>query len=238
MTTNQKQRVLNIRTQINTPNEVIKPMRTEKLLGIIIQNDLKWNEYLLHDEKSLIKQLTSRLNALKIITKIASFKVRLMIANGIFCSKLIFEIFLWGGTEEYLLEALQVIQNKAARSVCKGDKYTAVADLLRQCGWLSVKQLVFFHSVVLVYKTILTTYPKYIYDKLSTQFPYNTRLANTEAVRMGSRFQSRLELTEKSFMNRATLSYNLIPPEIRKVPKLQNFKKKLRKWVVEIIKLK
>ena len=217
---------------------MIKPIRTEKLLGIIIQNDLKWNEYLLHSEKSLIKQLTSRLNALKIITKVASFKVRLMIANGIFCSKLIFQISLWGGTEEYLLEALQVIQNKAARSVCKGDKYTAVVDLLRQCGWLSVKQLIFFHSVVLVYKTILTTYPKYIYDKLSTQFPYNTRLANTEAVRMGSRFQSRLELTEKSFMNRATLSYNLIPPEIRKVPKLQNFKKKLRKWVVENIKLK
>ena len=55
---------------------------------------------------------------------------------------------------------------------------------------------------------------------------------------MGSRFQSRLELTEKSFMNRATLSYNLIPPELRKVPKLPSFKKKLRKWVVENIKLK
>ena len=151
--------MLNIRTKINTPNEVIKPIRTEKLLGIVIQNDLKWNEYLLHNEKSLIKQLIPRLNALKIITKIASFEVRLMIANGIFCSKLIFQISLWGGTEVNLLEALQVIQNKAARSVCKGDKYTAVVDLLRQCGWLSVKQLVFFHSVVLVYKTLLTTYP-------------------------------------------------------------------------------
>ena len=96
----------------------------------------------------------------------------------------------------------------------------------------------FFHSVVLVYKTILTTYPKYIYTKLSTQFPYNTRLANTEDVRMGSSFQSRLELTENFFKNRATLSYNLIPPELRKVPNLQSFKKELKKWVMENIKPK
>ena len=121
--------------------------------------------------------------------------------------------------------------------MCRGDKYAEVADQLKQCGWLSVKQLVFFHSVVLVYKTILTTYLKYIYNKLSTQFPYNTSLANTEAVRMGSKFQSKSELTQKSSMNRATTSYNLIPTELRKVPKLELFKKKLKIWVMENIKL-
>ena len=55
---------------------------------------------------------------------------------------------------------------------------------------------------------------------------------------MGSRFQSRLGLTEKSFMNRATISYNLKTPELRKVPKLQSFKKELKKWMMENIKLK
>ena len=38
---------------------------------------------------------------------------------------------------------------------------------------------------------------------------------NTEAVRMGPRFQSRLDLTQKSLIKRATLSYNLIPPELQ-----------------------
>ena len=165
MTSKQKHRILNIKTKIDTPIEEIKPIRTEKLLGIFIQNDLKWTEYILNNEKSLIKQLTSRISALKIISRVANFKVRLVIANGIFCSKLIFQISLWGGTEDYLIKALQVLQNKAARVVCKGDKFTSVSTLLKQCGWLSVKQLVFFHSVVLVYKTFLTTYPKYIFNK-------------------------------------------------------------------------
>ena len=111
------------------------------------------------------------------ISGAANFKTRLMIANGIFSSKLIFQISLWGGTEEYLLKALQIVQNKAARCVARRGLRTPVRELLRQCGWLNVKQLVFYHSVILVYKTLLTTYPKYIFQKLSTDFPYNTRLA-------------------------------------------------------------
>ena len=194
MTTQQKQRIINIDVKINTPMEEIKPIKTEKLLGIHIQNDLKWTEYIQNADKSLLKQLNSRLNALKMISGIASFKVRLMIANGIFCSKLIFQISLWGGTKDYLLQALQVVQNKAARFVARRGKYTPVADLLRQCGWLSVRQLVFYHSVILIFKTILTTYPKYIYSKLATEFTYNTRLAQLDSLRMGPDFQSRLEL--------------------------------------------
>jgi hypothetical protein len=84
-----------------------------------------------------------------------------MIANGIFCSKLILEISLWGGTEEFL-NSLQIVQNKAARFVSRRGIYTPVADLIKECGWLSVRQLVFFHSVMVIYKTILTTYPKHI----------------------------------------------------------------------------
>ena len=162
---------------------------------------------------------------------VASFKARLMIANGIFCSKLIFQISLWGGTEEYLLNALQVVQNKAARAVTRRGRYTPVADLMRQCGWLSVRQLVFYHSVILVYKTLQTTYPKYIYSKLCSEFPYNTRLAQSESVRMGLEFKSKLELTEKSSMTRATVSFNLLPTQLRQIPKLETSKKKLKVWV-------
>ena len=91
-----------------------------------------------------------------------------------------------------------------------------MADLLRQCGWLSVRQLSFYHSVILIYKTILIKYTKYIHSKLSTQFPYNTRLAESESVRMGSDFQAKLDITERSFMNRATVNYNQLPAELRK----------------------
>ena len=154
MTTKQKRRILNVDIKVDTPTEEIGHIKCERLLGVCIQDDLKWSNYILHDEKSLIKQLSTRLQALRMISSAGSFKIRLMVANGIFCSKLIFQICLWGGTEEYLLNALQVVQNKAARFVTRRDRYTSVQDLIRQCGWISVKQLVFYHSVILIYKII------------------------------------------------------------------------------------
>ena len=87
--------------------------------------------------------------------------------------------------------------------------------------------------MVQIYKTIMTTYPKYIYSKLCSEFPYNTRLAQSDSVRMGPDFMAKLELTEKSFLNRATVSFNKLPSEIRKIEKLEAFKAKLKEWVLE-----
>ena len=44
MTTRQKQRLININVKINAPTEEIKPIKSEKLLGIFIQDDLKWGD--------------------------------------------------------------------------------------------------------------------------------------------------------------------------------------------------
>ena len=233
MTTDQKRKKIKINTVIKTSKNDILPIKTEKLLGIEIQDNLKWGEHILNSDKSLIKQLNSRLSALKIISGVASFKTRLMIANGIFCGKLIYQISLWGGTEEFLLDAVQKVQNKAARTVAKKGIY--MAELLRQCGWLSVRQLAYYHSVLTIYKTLQTTCPRYIHDKLKSQFSYNTRLAASEVVKLGADFQAKLTLTEKSSVNRSTVCFNQLPLDIRKIPKIDTFKKKLKMWVSENI---
>ena len=80
---------------------------------------------------------------------------------------------------------------------------------------LSVKQLVVYHIVILVYKTLQTTFPRYIYSKLTSKFPYNSRLAESQAVRMGPDFRSKLELTERSFMQRATVSFNQLSTTLK-----------------------
>ena len=73
---------------------------------------------LLRQEKNcLIKRLTSRLNALQKVSVHATFKTRLSAANGVFMSVLAYLIPLWGGCEGYLVKALQVLQNRAARQL-------------------------------------------------------------------------------------------------------------------------
>ena len=84
-------------------------------------------------------------------------------------------IQVWGGTNSYLINILQVLQNRAARLVTKLGWGTSTKVLLDQCGWLSVKQLVEYHSLILVYKIKSKKKPEYLYDKLSTPFTSNTR---------------------------------------------------------------
>ena len=74
--------------EIRTPTEVITPSQTEKLLGAVVHQDLKWADHILHDEESLVKVLSKRLGALKKICKVTNFKNRKMIAEGLIMSKL------------------------------------------------------------------------------------------------------------------------------------------------------
>ena len=90
----------------------------------------------------------------------------------------------------------------------------------------------------MIYKTLQISHPKHIYSKLSSEFPYNTRLSQSDSVRMGSEFQCKLEITEKSFMNRATVDFNKLPAELKQTSKLETFKKKLKIWVLENYKVK
>ena len=206
---------------------IIHPSATEKLLGCHIHQSLKWKEHIQANEKSLIRQLTSHLNALRKLAINAPFKTRLMAANAVFISVLSYLISLWGASEGYLLRALQVVQNKAARCVTKVSWFTATRQLLKQCGWMSIKQLVFYHTALTMHKTLKSGKPVYTRQKLTHDFPYQTRQATGGHVR-----HSLDSVAEGSFISRGTTAYNRIPDSLRSTSSLPLFKKKLKNWTL------
>ena len=224
-----KRKMENIRVEVSlvAGTHTIHPSETEKLLGCHIHQSLKWREHIQTNESSLIRQLTSRLNALRKLAVNAPFKTRLMAANSVFISVLSYLIPLWGSCEGYLMKALQVIQNKAARSVTKVSWFTPTRQLLLQCGWMSIRQLVLYHTVLTMRKILKSGKPLYLQNKLSSQFPYPTRQATGGHVR-----QTLDSVAEGSFISRGTKAYNCIPDDIRSTQNLPTFKKKLKNWIL------
>ena len=108
-----------------------------------------------------------------------------MVANGIVLSNLTYLIQLYGGCSEELLSSLQVLQNKAARAVTKLDRTTPVPTLLLQCGWMSVRQMISYHSLLLLHRAKQTKKPGYIFSKINDKFTRSTRLATTEGIKNG-----------------------------------------------------
>ena len=92
---------------IRTPSEVIEQSRSEILLGCWLHQDMNFDDHILGNNESVLRSLNTRIGALKIIRKVVSFKVRRVVANGIFMSKVIYLIELCGGSPKYLLGYLQ-----------------------------------------------------------------------------------------------------------------------------------
>ena len=204
----------------------IQPTESEKLLGGHLHQSLEWKLHIRDHKESLMNQLNSRLNGLRKLCVNASFGTRLMVANGVVMSKLVYLITLWGGAQQFLLNAVQVQQLAAARAVCGfGCWRWSRRKLLDKLGWLSVRQLVFYHSVLQVHKTLKTRVPLSLFQALSVDFPRWTRTAAHGQIRQDNSF-----LSQDTFKYRAMKSYNSVPDSVR-TGSTETVKRKLKQWI-------
>ena len=203
----------------------IVPTESEKLLGAQLHQNLGWGCHIRDHKLSLLNQLSSRINGLKKICGNATFTTRLMVANGVVISKLTYLITLWGGSPQYLINALQIQQLKAARLVCGFASYRwSRKQLLARVGWLSVRQLIFYHTVLQTCKTLATGRPKHLYTSLSLAYPRATRNSAAGNIRQSGHF------CNNTFRYRAEKFFNQVPPDVRTGP-IATVKPKLKKWI-------
>ena len=92
-------------------------------------------------------------------------------------------IQVWGGCSNYLIDTLQLLQNKAARVVTKLDRYTPIKTLLTQCNWLSVRQMIFYYDILMVFKIRQDKKPVYLFEKLTNKYAYQTRFSDANEIR-------------------------------------------------------
>ena len=90
----------------------------------------------------------------------------------------------------------------------------------------------FYHKVVTAHKIVKSKVPLYLHRKMTTSHPYQTRQATDGSIRFGEQFEGRSSLAGNSFCYSGTVAYNMIPAEVRAAKTLQNFKNRLRRWVM------
>ena len=230
----QKTHVLTMATQkrlVSLPNALKVKMdkielvedseKCELLLGCKIQANLKWNSQI----SFVIGKLRTRLVALMQVKNILPLKILKTVAEGIFNSILVYCLPLYGGCEINLLKEIQVMQNKAAQIVCRVPPRSNRAAMYDRLDWLTVSQLTYYHSLLLVFRIKSTKEPEYLYRILSNE----NRLGKIIVSNTG------LTLAKRSFTFRAAEDWNRLPLWIRQLKTIGSFKKTLRKWVVDNI---
>ena len=221
--------------KIETGTVTITPVPTEKLLGLQIHESLKFAEHCRDNENSLFRKLIPKMNALKKLSKNATFKTRLMVANATVMSTMSYMLPVWGGTEEYIIQAAQVIQNRAARTVTKLRWFTPQRILLQQTNWLSIHQLIFYHTILQVWRTRSHSKPRYMVKKFNRGFNYRTRGVEAGTYTADGYLQvpgTETALAKKGMMVRGPTLWNTMPKSLRAFHGSQlSFKKDLKKWI-------
>ena len=59
---------------------------------------------------------------------------------------------VFGECDKLELDALQIMQNKAARLVINAGRRTSRTELFAQTGWLTVRQLIFYQTALSTYR--------------------------------------------------------------------------------------
>ena len=237
MSTRQNRRKNN--NSVLTGNEIITPSRTESLLGFKLHESMGFSEHIMDSKESLIKTLNKRIGALKNIRKVASFKAKLNIANGIIMSKILYLLPFYGGCPDYLLTAIQTKQTEAMRQitgrrwVIPGKKFVSNSTLLKECGWLSIKQLSFYTTVLCVHKTLINKTPEFLYQQLTSGHRYNTRRTAQHNIERTHVDEARLKFASMSYRWRGHVQHSSIPHNLQDESDIQVFKSKLKSWVQE-----
>ena len=191
---NQKLVANNKVIRVEVCDKIVEESKDEKLLGIIISNDLTWKTHLYGnkltgDDKivGLVSKLSQRVGILYKLSKIMTSSQFAKVCEGLFTSKLTncLEVFgnVWGldnmdeenrRTPAFNKEdnrRLQVIENKIMRMKTGLGRDTPTVDLVKAAGDLSVHQLTAFTTIMTVFRVLTTGKPKYLSDKMKLRRP-------------------------------------------------------------------
>ena len=135
-------------------------------------------------------------------------------------------VAVWGGTEKYVFKAVQVLQNKAARCITKLGWLTPTKTLLEQCNLLSIKQFIFYHTALQVWKVRSSHVPVYIHSNLKPAINRRLSRSAVEATLLVPRVEK--SVAKSSCMVRSASTWNQVHPSIRNLEKLVSFKTNLK----------
>ena len=193
------------------------PEKYETLLGCSIQADLKWHKQV----GELETKLKKRLAGLAHIKFILPFRTRKIISEGMFNSVLVYCLPLFGGCDIQEIKNLQILQNKAARIVTHSPLRASRQQLYDELDWLTVRQLIIYHTLLTVYRVRQTKEPEYLSSILNNDNRFGKIIIKN----------TKLTLMQKSFTSRGTCNWNYLPENIRKLKTVSSFKQAIKKWI-------
>lgn len=136
---------------------------------------------------------------------------------------------LFKGLPKKAIKQLQLIQNAAARVLTRTKKAEHITPVLKSLHWLPVCHRIDFKILLIVYKSLSGSGPKYISDLLLHYEP--SRALRSSGTGLLIVLRTNTKHGEAAFCHYASRSWNNLPEDIRSAPTLPIFKSKLKTFM-------
>ena len=193
-----------------------------KFLGVVIKEDLKWNEQV----NAVVKKLNKSVAILSRLKHFLPSGILLGLYNTLFLPHIIYCIGVWGLTEDYNKNRISILQKRAIRCVDHASYCDHTKPIFDKYHILTFMQLLELNigTFMFKYNNNLLPSPFNNYFSLSNVHGHNTRTASN--VRIESHNTARYSKTTKIT---APKIWNKLPLEIKNAKSLQSFKKNYKK---------
>ena len=199
----------------------IKQVKSSKSLGMIIDENLSWNEHI----NKIAKKASAGIGALKRIRHLITEKTATKIFQALiqpyfdYCSE------AWDGISNELSDKLQKLQNRAVRIITKSSFDTSAKPLISHLGLTNLANRRQFQIAKIMFKILNKRSPKYLIDLFCYKNnPRNLRNSEKKLVVPNPRTNYAM----KSFGYKGAVTWNELPQNLRMSKTIHTFKKNFK----------
>ena len=210
--------------EIFLEDELIKQVDTQKLLGIIIDKTLDWNEQI----SAVCLNLTRRISLLKQLSKYVHTDSLKLYYNSYILPIFDYGCIIWSRTSDKNINRVHKLQKRAARIILKVDYMTPSAEMFKTLQWLSFPKRIKYHKALMVYKSLNGLAPDYLanlFTKISEKHSRNLRSVTNDDLAVPF---AKTNYFQKSFSVEGANIWNSLPTDIKQIQNINTFKLSLR----------
>ena len=148
---------------IHINGSTVKQVKQKKILGIIIDNELKWTEHV--DE--LCKKISSAIALLRKAKPYVPHNDLLRIYNSLVVPYFLYCSVVWNDGSKTKLDKLYKMQKRAARIITGSNYETRSKTIFQNLGWNPTEIVFKKRELLLTFKAIRGTAPNCINDMFS-----------------------------------------------------------------------
>jgi len=210
-------------------NILLKTSKSEKLLGVHIQDSLKWDSHI----KYIVKKISTNIWLLGKIRYIVNLNYRILYYKAYIQPHFDYCCIIWGNTTQQNINTLLRLQRRACKYIL-GQDYISLRESMSEINIMTFDQRIIFQKAVTMYKIMNNLVPNYLNEHF--QLRHCNSVTSDMTLRNVSNMdlyipRPRCEMYKKSLEYSGPKIWNCLPFEIKTSRSLNIFKTKCKVWI-------